>query len=171
MIEVRPAGEGDIAGIATIYEREVREGYATFDTTPPTGEAWRAKIGASEPGDHFLVAVADGRVLGYAYAGPYRPRPGYRHTRETSVYVAPDATGRGLGRRLYDELLALLREDRVHTLVAGIALPNPASEALHHAVGFRELGVMREVGRKLDRWVDVGWWQQRLDPEPGRDLR
>lgn len=159
MIEIRPATGADIPGVAAIYAREVREGYATFDTEPPEDEVWEAKI-AHGP---FLVAATAGVVSGYAYAAPYRTRPAYRHTRETSVYVAREAAGQGLGRRLYVALLALLRDDDdVHTLVAGIALPNPASEALHRAVGFEETGVTREVGWKLGRWVDVGWWQLML---------
>jgi phosphinothricin acetyltransferase len=98
-----------------------------------------------------------------AYAATYRPRPAYDGTRETSVYVAADARGRGLGRALYDELLQRVDADGIHVCLAVIALPNPSSEALHAAVGFEHVGTLREVGRKFDRWVDTAWWQ-RLRP-------
>ena len=93
----------------------------------------------------------------------YRPRPAYARTRETSVYLAADARGRGLGRLLYDALLARLRDDGVHTAVALVALPNDASLALHRACGFAQVGVLREVGRKFGRWVDTAWLQLMFD--------
>jgi phosphinothricin acetyltransferase len=102
-------------------------------------------------------------VLGYSYSASYRPRPAYALTRETSVYLAADARGRGLGRALYDALLPRLRDDGVHTAVALIALPNDASLALHRACGFAEIGVLRGVGRKFARWVDTAWFQLMLD--------
>jgi L-amino acid N-acyltransferase YncA len=158
-VSVRPATESDLEAVAAIYAREVREGVATFDEEPPTRESWLAKLRSIDPGDHFLVAEADGRVLGYAYSTAYRTRTAYRHTRETTVYVAPDALGRGVGRNLYDDLLARLRADGMRTALAAIALPNPGSVALHESAGYRPIGVMREVGFKLGRWIDVGWWQ------------
>jgi len=160
--EIRPATEADLPGVAAIYDEEVRTGTATFDVEPPGLDLWRSKLASDEPGDHFLVAVDAARISGYAYSASYRTRPAYRHTRETSVYLARDAGGQGLGRRLYDELLGLLRGSEVHTVLAGIALPNPASEALHASCGFERLGVMHEVGFKFSRWIDVAWWELRL---------
>ena len=93
----------------------------------------------------------------------YRPRPAYARTREISVYLAADARGRGLGRLLYDALLPRLRDDGVHTAVALIALPNDASLALHRACGFAQVGVLREVGRKFDTWIDTAWLQLVFD--------
>ena len=98
-----------------------------------------------------------------AYAVTYRARPAYDATRETSVYLAPSARGRGLGRALYDELLRRVDADGIHVCLAVIAQPNAASEALHAAVGFRHVGTLHEVGRKFDRWVDTAVWQ-RLRP-------
>ena len=158
-VSVRVATDLDLAAVAAIYEREVRTGVATFDEEPPSPDAWLAKLRSIDPGDHFLVAEIDGSVVGYAYSTAYRTRTAYRHTRETTVYVAPDATGQGVGRALYDDLLAQLRADGMRTALAAIALPNPGSIALHEAVGYHQLGVMREVGFKLGRWIDVGWWQ------------
>lgn len=160
---VRSATDADLDAVAAIYAAEVHAGVATFDTEPPPHSKWEAMLASTHPGDHFLVAVdAAGVVLGYAYSGAYRDRGAYTNTREVSIYLAPSATGRGLGRRLYDDLLARLAEAGVHTVLAGIALPNAASEALHRACGFEQLGVMREVGRKFDRWIDVAWWQRHL---------
>jgi L-amino acid N-acyltransferase YncA len=161
-MQIRPAQDADLDAVAAIYAHEVRTGVATFDLEPPPRAYWEARLASMEPGDHLVVAEADGDVLGYAYASSYRPRPAYAKTREVSVYLAAGARGRGLGRRLYDDLLPRLRRDGVHTAVALVALPNDASLALHRACGFEEVGVMREVGRKFDRWIDTAWLQLML---------
>jgi L-amino acid N-acyltransferase YncA len=163
---IRPATEDDLPAIKAIYDHQVRHGIATFDLEPPPLEVWRRRLESTEAGDHVLVADVDGRVLGYAYSSSYRPRPAYRWTRETSVYLAEDATGRGLGRELYDVLLPLLRADGMRTAVALVALPNPASEALHRACGFRSVGVLHEVGHKLGRWIDTEWFELPLASAP-----
>jgi L-amino acid N-acyltransferase YncA len=160
-MRVREATEHDLPAIAEIYAREVRTGISTFDVEPPGLGSWKAKLDSREPGDNLLVAEDDA-ILGYAYSSSYRPRPAYRHTRETSVYLADGARGRGLGRLLYDDLLARLRADGVHTVVALIALPNPGSVALHLACGFELVGVLHEVGRKFDRWIDTAWYELRI---------
>jgi L-amino acid N-acyltransferase YncA len=159
---IRPAGEADVAGIAAIYDEQVRTGISTFDLEPPPASYWSHRLASEEPGDHFLVADVDGAVVGFAYAGSYRPRSGYRLTRETSVYLDPAVRGRGLGRRLYDDLLPLLAADGMHVALALVALPNPASVALHEACGFTHLGTMREVGHKFERWIDTAWYQRTL---------
>ena len=160
---IRPAQPADLPTVAALYDREVDVGYATFDTEHRPLEMWQERLASTAPGDRFFVAVDGGDMLGYANAAPYRPKLGYRHTREVSVYLAPDAQGRGLGRSLYDALLASLRDDGMHVALAGVALPNDASLALHRACGFEEVGTMREVGRKFDRWLDVMWLQKLLD--------
>jgi phosphinothricin acetyltransferase len=154
--QIRPAGEADVAGIAGIYDEQVRTGISTFDLEPPPASYWSHRLASEEPGDHFLVADVDGVVVGFAYAGSYRPRPGYRLTRETSVYLDPAV------RRLYDDLLPLLAADGMHVALALVALPNPASVALHEACGFTHLGTMREVGHKFERWIDTAWYQRTL---------
>lgn len=163
-VSIREATARDLAAVAAIYAHEVRHGIATFDVDPPPLDYWRARLESREPGDRMLVLDDGAGVLGYAYSSSYRPRPAYALTRETSIYLAGDARGRGLGRRLYDDLLGRLREDGVHTAVALVALPNPASEALHTTVGFRHLGTMTEVGRKFGRWIDTAWYELRLQP-------
>ncbi|TNM48175.1 N-acetyltransferase family protein [Nocardioides albidus] len=159
---VRSAADADLDAVAAIYAREVREGHATFDTEPPPRARWEDKLASRHPGDHFLVADAGGTVLGFAYSGPYRERGAYDRTREVTVYLDPAATGRGVGRLLYADLLARMEAGGMRTALACIALPNDASEGLHRACGFERQGVLREVGRKFDRWIDVVWWQRML---------
>lgn len=161
-VEIRTATDEDLDAVEAIYAAEVAEGSATFDTEPPPRERWEAKLASTHAADHFLVAVADGSVVGFAYSGPYRERGAYTHTRETTVYIAAGMAGRGAGRRLYDELLRRVAASGAHTVMAAIALPNEASEGLHRACGYERLGVMREVGHKFGRWIDVAWWQRVL---------
>jgi len=161
-VTVRPATGSDLDGIAAIYDEQVLAGISTFDLEPPPSSYWADRLAGGGPGDHFLVAEEDGEIVGFAYASSYRPRPGYRLTRETSVYVAERARGRHLGRALYDALLPLVAGDGMHVALALVALPNPASVALHEACGFEHLGTMREVGRKFDRWLDTAWYQRML---------
>ena len=110
----------------------------------------------------WLVAEARGQVLGYAYANQWKPRSGYRHTVESTIYLDPSHLGRGGGSALYASLLEMLRERGVHCAIAGIALPNAASIALHEKFGFRKVAHFRENGIKFGRWIDVGYWQREL---------
>ena len=162
-MDIRRALPADLPAVSGIYGREAREGHATFDLEPRPLSLWEERLAASGPGEHFLVAEDAGAVVGYATSVPFRPKPAYLHTRESTVYVAPGNQGRGTGRALYDALLSLLVADDVHLVVAAVALPNPASVALHLACGFEEVGTMTQVGRKFDRWVDVTWLQRVLD--------
>ena len=160
-MQIRDAAPADLQAVAAIYAREVAESVATFDTEPRTPESW-AYLLEPTPGHHLLVAEEDGQAVAWASSSPYRPKNGYRLTRETTVYAAPSAKGRGVGRALYDELLARLVVDGMHLALAGVAQPNAASDGLHRACGFEPVGVMREVGFKHGRFIDVQWWQKRL---------
>ncbi len=168
---VRDAVTADLPRIAAIYDEQVRTAISTFDLTSPGLAYWEARLASTEPGDHLLIADSpahspdnspdnslDNDVVGYAYSSSYRPRPAYARTREVSVYLDDAARGQGLGRALYDELLARLRADGMHQVLAVIALPNDASEALHRACGFERVGVLPEVGWKFDRWIDTALW-------------
>jgi L-amino acid N-acyltransferase YncA len=161
---VRPATLADLPAVKEIYDHQVRTSVSTFETSPPPLEYWTARLDSTETGDHLLVAVEGEALLGYAYSSSYRPRPAYARTRETSVYLAPGAGGRGVGRMLYDDLLGALRADGVHTVLAVIAQPNPASEGLHRACGFEMVGLLPEVGFKQERWIDTALWALRLTP-------
>jgi len=162
MTDVRPATEADLPAIKAIYDVEVHTGISTFATQPPELDYWRERLESTHAGDHVLVAVDGDDVVGYAYSGSYRPREAYARTRETSVYLTSSARGGGLGRRLYDELLRLLRADGVRLVVAVIALPNDGSQGLHRACGFERAGVLHDVGNKFGRWIDTELWELRL---------
>jgi phosphinothricin acetyltransferase len=166
VVSVRTAAPTDLETIASVYNEAVLGSVATFDVEPQAPELFADRVFSGRPGDHVLVAEERGRVLGMAYAATYRPRPAYDLTRETSIYLAADARGRGVGRTLYDELFRRVDADGIHVCLAVIARPNPASEALHRAVGFWHAGTLPEVGRKFDRWVDTAWWV-RLRPGDG----
>ena len=167
---VRAATEADAAALAAIYGHHVLHGFGTFETTPPDA-AWmdarrRELQGYGLP---FLVAETAGRVLGYAYASPFRPRPGYRFTAEDSVYVAPDAIGKGVGRAVLSQVIAACEALGLRQLVAVIGdSQNAASIGLHRALGFEPAGVGKSFGFKHGRWVDIGWMQKPLN---GGDTR
>lgn len=159
----RSATERDLPGIANIYTHAVETSHATFDLEPPDLDYWRARLDGQHPGDHLLVAVdEDDVVVGYAYSWSYRPRPAYETTRETSIYLDEKVRGQGVGKLLYPALLETMAVSGVHTAVALVALPNPASEALHTYSGFERVGLLREVGYKFDHWIDVAWYQRML---------
>ncbi len=145
--------------IAGIYAEAAANSHATFDVEGQPAEWW-AKVPEREV---LLVALEDGEVLGFAKSGRFKDRPGYNSTRETSAYVHADHRGKGVGNALYTELLARLEADGdLLMAVAGIAPPNPASEALHAAHGFTEVGVFEDVGVKFGQPWSVRWYQRRL---------
>ncbi len=162
LVTIRAAGPGDAEAIAAIYAPLVEKTIISFEERPPSAAEMAERIRQVQRDHPYLVAERDGVVLGYAYAGPHRARPAYRHSVDVTAYVAESARGKGVGRQLYEALLTELARRGFHAAFAGIALPNPASVALHEAVGFRHLGTYREVGRKFDQWHDVGWWQRLL---------
>ena len=140
---------------------------ATFDLEGWSSERWREVLDAvdAEAGDQLLVALDEsGAVLGYTRSGPFKDRPAYATTRETSLYVDERARGQGVGGALYAELLRRLDGVGLRLAVAGVAQPNPASDRLHRAHGFVEVGTFRNVGVKLGRAWDVRWYQRPLRP-------
>jgi L-amino acid N-acyltransferase YncA len=165
---IRPAeAERDAAPCAAIYSRYVHESAVSFEEVAPSDREMAGRIeriGATHP---WLVAEHDRGVVGFAYASRHRERAAYRWAVDVTVYVDPAHHRRGIGRRLYEALLALLRERGFHVACAGIALPNDASVRLHEALGFEPVGVYRDIGYKAGAWHDVGWWQIRLVPPDG----
>lgn len=163
MPTLRHATSEDGAALAAIYNPYVRDTVVTFEEVDVTADAMGARVGeVASDGLPWLVALESGRVVGYAYAHRWRARAAYRHAVETSVYLAPGAGGRGIGRLLMEALLAELRGLRKHTAIAGVALPNPVSVRLHERLGFRKVAHFEEVGFKQDGWVDVAYWQLHL---------
>lgn len=171
MANIRTAREADLGAMARVYTEAALTSVATFDVDPQPPDHFAGRVASRRPGDHVVVAEVAGAVVGMAYAVPYRPRPAYDLTRETSIYLGADAQGRGIGRQLYAELLRRVDGDGIHVCLAVIAQPNPGSEALHRAVGFEPVGTLREVGRKFDRWVDTALWQRISKPGAGHSTR
>jgi phosphinothricin acetyltransferase len=160
---IRDATSPDAAAIAAIYNVHVRGTIVTFEVEEVAIDAMAWRIADVQArGLPWLVAVEGGRVCGYACAGPWKARAAYARTVETSIYLADAARGRGIGKRLYAALIERLRATGMHVAIGGASLPNPASAALHEALGFEFVGAFRETGFKLGRWIDVGYWQLRL---------
>ena len=160
---IREADASDAASIASIYNHYVAETVVTFDEQPVTVQEMARRVeevhAVSLP---WLVAEQDNRVVGYAYASPWKRRAAYRFSVEISVYLDPNHLGRRLGTRLYSELFAILRNSQAHAVIGGIALPNDASVALHEKFGMHKVAVFEEVGFKFNRWIDVGYWERTL---------
>jgi phosphinothricin acetyltransferase len=155
---IRASTAADAAAIADIYNHYVRETVVTFEETPVSDAEMARRIADIGQSFAWLVWDEGGTVLAYAYASRWKSRSAYRFSVESTVYVAAGHHGRGLGSKVYGALLEALR-GRFHSTVGGIALPNPASVALHEKLGFKKMGHFAEVGWKFDRWVDVGYWQ------------
>lgn len=162
MTTIRTATTSDAEGILTIYSPIVEETAISFELEVPTLTEMRKRITANLETHAYFVAEQSGRIAGYAYGSAFRPRKAYSNSAEVTVYVHPENYGQGIGRALYDTLLPKLTERGFHTALAGIALPNEASIALHKACGFERVGTFREVGFKFEKWHDVEWWQRDL---------
>ena len=159
---IRTADIADLPALTAIYNHYIVHTPITFDVQPYEPEQRRPWFEDHAPaGRHrLLVAEEDGAAAGYASTSRWRPKPAYETTVESSVYVRADAVGRGIGRDLYAALFDAMANEDVHTVVAGVALPNPASIALHERFGFRHVGVFRDVGRKFGKYWDVAWFQR-----------
>jgi L-amino acid N-acyltransferase YncA len=156
----------DAADVASIYRPAVEVTAASFEEVTPDEEEMASRIRHILTRTPWLVAESSGRVIGYAYAAPHRERAGYRWSVDVSAYVHPEWHRRRVGRTLYDALLPLLLSQGFVNVYAGIALPNPASVALHESIGMRLIGVYERVGFKFGAWHDVAWYGLRI-AEPG----
>jgi L-amino acid N-acyltransferase YncA len=164
---IRDATEHDAAACAAIYAPYVTDTAITFEYEPPTEAELARRIAAAQRAHAWLVMEDDGRVVGYAYAGPYKERAAYRWSCEVSVYLEMGRRRSGAGRALYEALFARLAERGFRTLVAGMTLPNDASEGLHRALGFEPIGIFRRIGWKHGQWRDVAWAQRLLSTDDG----
>ena len=177
MTAIRIATEADVGAIAAIYAPYVLETPISFEEVPPAPDEMRRRLSSTLEVYPYLVLADSDQVLGYAYGSAHRTKPAYRWSVETTVYVAAHAHGRGIGRKLYAELLDLLTRQGFHSAYAGIVPPNEKSVGLHEAVGFSYLGTFPEIGFKHGKWHDLGWWHRTLaedipsrDPIPFRSL-
>ena len=163
-VDIRPAAEADLPAITSIYDREVRHGTATFELTPPDlTEMTRRFRSLMDGGFPYLAATLEGEVVGYAYAGPYRPRPAYRFTVENSVYLAPAVHRQGIGMKLLRRLIEECEARSYRQMIAVIGdSANAGSIGLHSRAGFQMIGTHPNVGFKFGRWLDTVMMQRAL---------
>lgn len=163
---IRDATAADIPQIQQIYAHHVLASTATFEDTPPTVEEMARRLDdIQSQGLPWLVAEHEGRILGYCYAAPYRPRPAYRYTIEDSVYLADGESGKGIGRTLLATLIERCEQGPWRQMIAVIAgTQNQSSIALHRNLGFAHVGTQPETGYKFSQWIDVVFMQRALGP-------
>jgi phosphinothricin acetyltransferase len=164
-IVIRFARPSDAAGILAIYGPYCETSPISFETLAPTVEQMAERIQTILGQYPWLVCEIDGEIAGYVYATKIRERAAYRWAVEVAVYVATRHHRRRVAQALYTALFSLLREQNYYKAYAGITLPNTGSVRLHEALGFRPVGTFFGIGYKLDKWLDVGWWQLDLEPE------
>ena len=160
-MQTRPAVPADAEAIRAVYAPYVENTVYTFEFKVPSVAEVSQRM-QRHPGHVWLVAEDAGEIAGYAYAWPFEDREGYRFTVETSIFLRQTRIGNGIGRALYADLLATLKQNGFATAVARIALPNPQSERLHEKLGFHKVAHFEKIGHKFDRWIDVGYWQRSL---------
>jgi len=162
-MSIRIAGPADAEAIAAIYAPIVRDTVISFELEPPSADEMRVRVVSTLKLLPWLVSLDErGAVNGYAYAGRHRERAAYQWSVDTTAYVRADSRGRGVGKALYGALFEELAGLGYFQAFAGIALPNDASVGLHESVGFRPVGIYRNVGFKQGAWHNVGWWQRAL---------
>ena len=163
-IIIRHCAPGDYDAVVEIYNHYIENSHTTFDARPYSiGERapWFSPFHESGP-NQLLVAENNGTVLGFCCSTPFEHRAAYDISVETTVYLTPEATGEGVGKRLYEVLLQNLSGIGLHGAYAGIALPNDASVKLHETLGFRKIGVYQEVSWKFDQYWNVAWYELRI---------
>ena len=167
-VDVRAATAEDLERVNDIANQYIRETHYNFELESMTIEQRRDWFSQyADRGPHRLLVGRSGDlVIGFASSGRYRPKHGYDTSVETSIYLAPEAVGRGAGSKLYEALFKSLEHEDIHRAYAGIALPNPASIALHERFGFKRVAHFTEQGRKFGRYWDVAWYEKPLGAEP-----
>jgi phosphinothricin acetyltransferase len=158
-MNIRKVEMSDAEQITAIYNYYILKTHHTFETEPLDVVQTQERISKTIEDYPYLVAEEDGVILGYAYATQFRLRQAYEHSAEVSIYVKNDAKQKGIGTELYRKLFEELYETYVHAIVAGISLPNDPSVKFHEKLGFRKVAHFNEIGYKLGRWIDVGYWE------------
>jgi len=163
---IREAQAADAEQIAAIYAPHVTGAVTSFEQVAPDGEEFARRMAAADDEHAWLVCERDGEVLGYAYASAHRGRAAYKWAAEVSVYIRADSRRGSVARGLYAALLELVRMQGRCVALAGITLPNPASEGFHEALGFERCATYHNIGHKFGAWHDVGWWELMLGELP-----
>lgn len=156
---IRTVQTKDIREICTIYNYYIENTTITFEEEPISDDEMGKRINEIVPSYPWLVYEYNETVLGYAYATRWRARAAYRHSVELSIYISKDNLGKGIGKKLYETILAELRKTDVHAVIGGMSLPNEPSEKLHESLGFKKMAEFKEVGYKFQKWIDVGYWE------------
>jgi len=159
---IRECHRSDASRICEIYNHFVNDTISTFELEPVSDQAMSKRIQATTWQYPWLVYEVNEMIAGYAYATQWKPRAAYKHSVESTVYVAPAHSGNGFGSALLRELLVRLRPLGIHSVLAGIALPNEPSITLHEKLGFEQVAHFRETGRKFNSWIDVGYWERHI---------
>jgi len=159
---IRPFEIKDTQALLDIYNYYVLNTIVTFDVEPLTLSAFEAKLTRINNKYPVLIFEDAGELLGYAYGSKWRPKPAYSKTVETTVYIKNGFGGRQIGSKLYEALLDILKRENYHIALGGLTLPNAASVKLHEKFGFEKVAHFKQVGRKFDTWLDVGFWQLKL---------
>lgn len=160
----------DAAQLCDVYNVYVKNSIATFEEAVVPADKMKQRISELITDFPWLVYEEDGRILAYAYANKWRQRSAYRKSAEVTVYVASNMQGRQIASQLYQQLIQCLRSAGFHCAIGGISLPNQASVALHEKFGFTQVAEFKEVGWKFGKWVDVGYWQLKLQHQRGPSL-
>ncbi|MBC3919223.1 N-acetyltransferase [Undibacterium sp. CY18W] len=160
---IRTVTPADAAAIIAIYNHYIATTTISFEENPVSEEEMAQRIRDVTANMPWYVEEQDGQLVGYAYATPWRVRSAYRFSVESTVYVSPEHPRKGIGARLYQVLLNDLRDSGIHVVLGGIAQPNAASVALHERFGFEKVAHFKDVGRKFEQWVDVGYWELKLN--------
>ena len=158
-MNIRKVELTDAAQIAEIYNYYILQTHHTFETEALSAEEMRERISETSENYPYLVAEYEGEIQGYVYATQFKLRQAYKHSVEASIYVKNQSKQKGIGSELYKVFLEELQETDVHAIMAGISLPNEASVKFHEKLGYEKVAHFKEVGYKLGRWVDVGFWE------------
>jgi phosphinothricin acetyltransferase len=163
-MKIRKATLNDAGAIGNIYNYYIENTAISFETTPVSEIEMRQRMSeVVDAGYPFYVGEIEGKIIGYYYTHPFRNRCAYKSTAEVSIYLDKEKTGKGYGTQLFEHLLMQTDKNAIHTLIAGICIPNESSVRLHEKFGFKQVSYLKEVGRKFDQWWDVGYWQLIFD--------
>jgi phosphinothricin acetyltransferase len=163
-LSIRSASTNDLEAITAIYNHYICNTAITFEEVEITCEQMSERINTVQSSSlPWLVAEISGQVAGYTYAGKFHNRSAYRFTVETTIYLVHTISGKGIGTKLYRELISILKQQNLHSAIGIITLPNQASVSLHEKFGFKKVGHFAEVGCKFNNWQDVGYWQVTLN--------
>ena len=163
MILIRVATKQDAKPMLEIYSPYVLNSACTFETELPSPDQFQQRIANTLVNHPWLVCLGEDRIAGYAYASKHREREAYQWTCECSVYVHDDFKGKGIGKKLYSALFKILQLQGFRNVYAGITQPNQPSEKLHASCGFELFAVYENIGYKLEKWHNVGWWKLQLN--------